>query len=84
MRKLQQIKKAAVTVTASICKGFGAGYISYVKKCNKVFYIKKGTITPYNYKYNNYYFLLIFNVTNVTTSLTLGMIDVKRLRYNVT
>ena len=82
--KVTRIKKAAVTVTASDSAAFGSGYISYTKKRVRETTVKRHGNTLYIYINNNYYFLLIFNVTNVTPLLTRAIIDESGLRYNVT
>lgn len=83
-KKLQQTKKRIVTVTSSIYAGFGAGYISYIEKTIRLTYSKKTRYTLYIYININYYFLLIFNVTNVTRLLNLYITGLSGLRYNVT
>jgi hypothetical protein len=83
-KKLHYIKGVAVTVTPNDSAGFGTGYISYTKKTVRQTTAKRHVRTPIYYNNIKYYFLLIFNVTNVTPLLTRALIALSGLRYDVT
>jgi hypothetical protein len=62
-------------------QGLREGYISYVTLGQNKNIIHNTLIYTI---YNKYIYLLIFNVTNVTSLLTPLFTGVSRLRYNVT
>jgi hypothetical protein len=83
-QKVTRMDKANVNRNHSNNGGFGSGYMSYTKKRARELYSKKVRQTPIYYKYIYYYYFNIFNVTHVTLLLTIAIIDVIGLRYNVT
>ena len=84
MKKVTVNKNPHVNRNPSNGGGFGAGYMSYIKKSVRRNSMKIHVKTLYTIIIYKYIFLLIFNVTNVTPLVSFGITGFRRLRYNVT